>query len=296
MVSRMTRLVLILCAAGVLFCSGWACSKFASKSGLSDSQVVATVGDKKITFGDWMRQMDLLRVFSPRDVAHGHLMAGALTTSALWFLLRPAFTLFLTYDRNYGLAFGSFKSLFIIVVWIYVSMAVLLLGTEVAAACHRGEAVAIKRLMDGKWIPPFSARRRFLLEAPGGHVFFREGEAGEEMYYVLTGSVAITKGNRDMAVIGAGRFFGEMSEDRADDPRQHGLRPAHGADEQRNREEWAGPADARQVDRRGGDEAQRPPEMRTLGWHGRRHRFALKPRRFPRVNAFHPAGPISKQH
>jgi hypothetical protein len=30
--------------------------------------VVATVGDKKITFSDWMHQMDLLRVFSPQPV------------------------------------------------------------------------------------------------------------------------------------------------------------------------------------------------------------------------------------
>jgi DNA-binding TFAR19-related protein (PDSD5 family) len=68
MVFRMTRLVLILCAAGSLFFSGWACSKFANKSGVSDSQVVATIGDKQITFSDWMHQMDLLRVFSPQPV------------------------------------------------------------------------------------------------------------------------------------------------------------------------------------------------------------------------------------
>ncbi len=68
MVSRLMRVSLVLCAAGILFFSGWACSKFANKAGISDQQVIATVGDKKITFSDWMRQMDLLSVFSPQQV------------------------------------------------------------------------------------------------------------------------------------------------------------------------------------------------------------------------------------
>jgi hypothetical protein len=62
------RVFLVLCAAGTLFFTGWACSKLANQTGISNQQVVATVGDKKITFGDWMHQMDLLRVFSPQPV------------------------------------------------------------------------------------------------------------------------------------------------------------------------------------------------------------------------------------
>jgi hypothetical protein len=68
MVSRLIRSILILCAVGAVFMAGWSCSKFANKSGLSDDQVVATVGAKKITFADWMRQMDMLRVFSSQKV------------------------------------------------------------------------------------------------------------------------------------------------------------------------------------------------------------------------------------
>ncbi len=67
MVSRPTRFCLILCAAALFF-TGWSCGKLGNKNALSDDQVVATVGAKKITFGDWMRQMDLLRVFSPQPV------------------------------------------------------------------------------------------------------------------------------------------------------------------------------------------------------------------------------------
>lgn len=38
------------------------------KGGVSPTQQVAQVGDTKITFGDWMRQVDLYRVFAPTTV------------------------------------------------------------------------------------------------------------------------------------------------------------------------------------------------------------------------------------
>ncbi|BDU73964.1 hypothetical protein METEAL_31380 [Mesoterricola silvestris] len=155
--------------------------------------------------------MGLVSFYAPRDARRGHLLAGALTTTVLWFLLRPAFTWFLAVDPTYGVAFGSFKSLFLIVIWIYVSMATLLLGVEVAAACHRGDAVAIKRLMEGRARRGYPGHRRLILDAPGGHAFFREGEPGGEMFYVLSGSVRILKGDREIARIGPGSFLGEMT-------------------------------------------------------------------------------------
>ena len=53
-----------LVAGLALFMAGWACSKFSNPAGISDDTVVAVVGGTNITFKDWMRQMDLLRVFS----------------------------------------------------------------------------------------------------------------------------------------------------------------------------------------------------------------------------------------
>lgn len=55
-------------AAMVCFTAGWACNKYGNNAGISDNTVVATVNGHDITFRDWMRQMDLLRVFaSPID-------------------------------------------------------------------------------------------------------------------------------------------------------------------------------------------------------------------------------------
>ncbi len=60
---------------------------------------------------------------------------------------------------------------------------------------------------------PLSSRfgRRF----PAGEVLFREGEPGVEMFVIQTGRVRISKmfpsGERTLAVIGPGEFFGEMA-------------------------------------------------------------------------------------
>jgi membrane protein len=144
-------------------------------------------------------------------VRNRHLLAGALTTTGLWFLLRPAFTLFLTYDQGYGFAFGSFKSIFIVIIWIYYSLAVLLFGLEVAAALHRGETLLIKRLLEGRRGLPGLARSGLLLETPEGWEFFHQGDPAAEMYFLLAGAVSVRKGGAEVAVIRAGHFFGEMS-------------------------------------------------------------------------------------
>jgi CRP-like cAMP-binding protein len=57
--------------------------------------------------------------------------------------------------------------------------------------------------------------QRFGREFPKGHVLFREGEPGKEMFVVQSGKVNITKKVRDtekiLATLGAGEFFGEMA-------------------------------------------------------------------------------------
>ncbi|HVM32642.1 MAG TPA: hypothetical protein VMU88_05875 [bacterium] len=66
MSSRWSVYALIL-AAGFLTLTAFSCNPYGA-AGVSGDDVVATVGDTKITFADWMRQMDLLRVFSPQPI------------------------------------------------------------------------------------------------------------------------------------------------------------------------------------------------------------------------------------
>jgi membrane protein len=149
-------------------------------------------------------------VFVPRMKVRT-LLLGAITTALFWNLLRPAFQFLLTLNPHFGFAFGSFKSVFIVVIWIYYSLAVLLLGAEMIAALHRKDMVIIKSLMEGHRGLTLRGRKRFLRLVRQGEAFFQEGEPGSEMYHILSGSVSIRKGDAEMAVIDPGNFFGEMT-------------------------------------------------------------------------------------
>ncbi len=149
-------------------------------------------------------------VLTPKVKAR-YLLAGALATTVLWFLMRPAFSLFLTYNPGYGLTFGSFKSLFLIIIWIYYSQAAFLFGAEVMAALHRKDTVFIRRLLAGQGGVSAAGRSRYVRSCPAGTCFFQEGDSGTEMFHVLSGRVSIQREGREMAIIEPGKVFGEMS-------------------------------------------------------------------------------------
>ncbi len=149
-------------------------------------------------------------IFSKR-VPLASLAAGAFAATALWFLLRPAFHLFLTYNPGYGFAFGSFKSLFVVIIWIYISMALLLFGAEVAATLARDETVYLKRLVEGDKYVPEEIAGRHVRSYPDGSVIFRDGDPGDEMYAVLHGAVSIRKNGQEIGAVAAGKSFGGLS-------------------------------------------------------------------------------------
>ena len=140
-----------------------------------------------------------------------HLLIGSLAVSFLWFAMRPAFTLFLTYNPGYGFAFGSFKSLFVVVIWIYCSLVVFLIGAEIAASLGREETVFIKKLMEGKKTVPSEVIEKYVIRYAQGDTIFSDGDPGNEMYSVLKGKVAIRRGDKDVGTISEGECFGGLS-------------------------------------------------------------------------------------
>ncbi len=140
-----------------------------------------------------------------------YLLAGAVATTLIWFSMRPAFHLFLTFNPGYGFAFGSFKSLFVVIIWIYVSLVIFLLGAELAEGLHLRETVFLKKLMQGKRSVPAAMYKKFVRSVDKGTVIFREGDPGGDMYSVLSGAVELHQQGRPVAEVRAGKCFGEMS-------------------------------------------------------------------------------------
>jgi membrane protein len=153
----------------------------------------------------------LLYLAFSRKFRPANLAAGAMISAALWYLMGPLFHRFLTFNPGYGLAFGSFKSLFVVIIWIYYSLVVFLLGAEIAASLERREAAFLKRLMAGKRGLPAAIEERFIVRYGPGETIFTDGAAGDEMFSVLKGTVNIGKGGRVIATVTAGQYFGVVS-------------------------------------------------------------------------------------
>ncbi len=155
-------------------------------------------------------------VFTPVRLRRSQVLAGAMTTAVLLSVIRPLFGWFLKVNPDYGYAFGSLKAIFLLLIWVYYTFAAVLLGAEIMAAMRRKEAL----LLRGLFAPSRAGKRtvvsRVLMEQftrplePGG-VLFGEGDAGAEMYYVLEGSIVLTKNGRELRTMETGDFFGEMS-------------------------------------------------------------------------------------
>jgi signal-transduction protein with cAMP-binding, CBS, and nucleotidyltransferase domain len=115
------------------------------------------------------------------------------------------------YNPGYGFAFGSFKSLFVVIIWIYCSLVVFLVGAEIAASLGRDDTIFDKKLkVEGKNIPS-QIISKYINSYEKGSIIFREGDQGMEMYSVLKGRVAIRKEDESIGVIAEGKCFGEMS-------------------------------------------------------------------------------------
>jgi len=75
----------------------------------------------------------------------------------------------------------------------------------------RRETVFLKRLMAGKKALPRAVAERFITRYAPGETIFTEGDAGDQMFSVLKGTIAIRKGERELVKVGAGQYFGVVS-------------------------------------------------------------------------------------
>ena len=106
------------------------------------------------------------------------------------------------------MAFGAFRSIFLVVIWIYYSLADAPAGRGGGGGPAPGRDPAHPPApgRPGQGCRP-SARDRLLLEAPAGWVFCREGEPGGEMFFVLAGAVSIRQGRAGTGPGGQGHVL-----------------------------------------------------------------------------------------
>lgn len=153
-------------------------------------------------------------VFSPVRLEWWNLLLSACCTACLWSVVRPLFVTFLHFNPDYGITFGSLKAVFILIVWVYYTFAVILFGMELLANIRRREALLLSRLFAGERPRADDSPvvpSRFIRSYEPGEVIFEEDSAGHEMFYVLSGSVRILKKGHLLREMKAGDYFGEMA-------------------------------------------------------------------------------------
>ncbi|MBI4684189.1 MAG: YihY family inner membrane protein [Nitrospirae bacterium] len=152
-------------------------------------------------------------VFTPVTVSFCYIFTGSIVTTLLWGIIRPVFGLFLSYNPHYGIAFGSLKALFIIILWIYYSFSVLLFGTEMIANLRRKDILLLRGLFYETYTDKKTTKlkRMFGKEYGAGEVIFEEGEKGSEMFYVIAGSVRLIRKGQIIKLMRKGEYFGEMA-------------------------------------------------------------------------------------
>ena len=154
------------------------------------------------------------KVFFPMRVAFVHLLLGALLTALLWLLMRPAFGLFLSINKDYGAIFGGMKTMFVSITWLYLNFAVFLLGTELISTLRKKDVLLLKGLFDDA---PNKANyietlmNRYGLTLRRGEYIFERGNTERNLYYLVEGAVHLTYGDKILRELNSNDYFGEMS-------------------------------------------------------------------------------------
>lgn len=178
-------------------------------------QVLNQAGGPVLPFGLTVVVLSFVySVFAPVRLTRAEALAAAGVAALLSAAMRPAFGLVLHYNPNFGYAFGSLKAIFLLIVWVYYTFAVLLFGAEVAANTRRREALVVRRyLLAGGALPAGRSTLldRYVRRLDAGAWLFREGETGHELFMVLQGSLRLSRGGQELTVARPGDYFGEMS-------------------------------------------------------------------------------------
>jgi YihY family inner membrane protein len=152
-------------------------------------------------------------VFAPVRLRLTSVLTGGLVTAVLLGLMGPGFTAIMKFNPDYGYAFGSLKAVFLLLIWIYYSFVAILLGIEVAACIHWREAILVRELfLSPEKRHKYAERlRQYKQGYDENHILFKEGDPGDSMYYIISGSVQLTRGAHVLRVMREGEYFGEMA-------------------------------------------------------------------------------------
>lgn len=151
------------------------------------------------------------QTFLPVKFNLHRLVAVSLVSAILIVGMRELFTAYLQANPDYAQTFGSLRMIFIMILWVYYCFLVTLFGAEIIVNFKKREALLLKNIFLENSDLPRRLIRKFIRRYHQGDTVFQEGEKGDVMFYVLSGSVNILKKGQFLRVMKKGEYFGEMA-------------------------------------------------------------------------------------
>jgi membrane protein len=155
------------------------------------------------------------RLFFPIKISLNYILIGSLVTAILWMGMRPLFTEVFSANHSYGAIFGGMKNVFVSLAWLYYTFAIFLLGTELIATLHKRDILLLRGLFN----ETENGNQAFMEKLIGlygisfkhGDTIFKDGEEGDDLYYVVSGKISLIRDGKLMRHLKEGDYFGEMA-------------------------------------------------------------------------------------
>jgi len=159
------------------------------------------------------------KIIPTGKVSLGSALTGAAIFAALMEIAKHFFTRYMSGDAKYNLIFGSLETVVILVLWVFYVALILLFCAELISSHQRRNLILLEKafLKPRKRIMKIEERlfRKFGRMYPKDTYVFRQGDTGQEMYYILMGNVRVEKTagqiKKVLAEMGPGEYFGEMA-------------------------------------------------------------------------------------
>jgi YihY family inner membrane protein len=161
----------------------------------------------------------LYRIIPKARISLRGAVGGAVIFATLLEAAKYFFAWYIANYTNYDEIFGSMETVVLLVIWVFYVAMMLLFCAELISSYERRDMVLLEQalLMQKSKISKTDERlfRKFGRIYEPGEFLFQEGDAGQEMFYLLDGEVRVEKKagqvTRTLAEIGAGAYLGEMA-------------------------------------------------------------------------------------
>ena len=145
-------------------------------------------------------------------------LAGSAVFAFLLEIAKQSFTWYMTNYTRYDVIFGSLETVVILVIWVFYIALIFLFCAEVMSSYERRDVLLLERALlkphlSGSQVDE-RLYKRFGRTYPRDSIIFREGDAGRDMFYILSGRVGMEREDstkKMLAEMGPGQYFGEMA-------------------------------------------------------------------------------------